>query len=458
MRVFISLAALLTLILSFGAGPSLAQEAPPAEAKRALLVDIQGPIGPAISAHASRAIAHAQDGPYEVVILRIDTPGGLDTAMRDIIKAMLASQVPVAGYVAPSGARAASAGTYILYAAEFAAMAPATNLGAATPISIAPAPRLPRPPSAEEDEDADTGQNAAERKAVNDAVAYIRGLAQRHQRNADWAEQAVRSGASLSAQQALEMQVIDAVLADLPGLLKWLDGRTAEAGGRPRILQTAGLQVEVFEPDWRTRLLAIITNPTVAYMLMMIGIYGLILEGYNPGALVPGVIGGICLLVALFAFQILPVNGAGLALILLGLGLITAEAFVPSFGILGLGGISAFVIGSVMLMDTEVPGYQVPLGMVGAMAVASVALVVVTMTLMLRARRHALVSGPETLIGAEAEAQADFSQHAQGYGGWVWLEGELWQAACPQPVAAGQRLRVVSRSGLILHVQEQLQE
>ncbi len=449
----------LILVLLLGAGTGLAEsvsdQASPAQI--GLVVDINGAIGPAVSSHVVKALTRAEEEHASLVVLRMDTPGGLDTSMREIIKAILNSPVPVIGYVAPGGARAASAGTYILYAAHVAAMAPATNLGAATPIPVA-GPMPPVPPNPDknpENEKAPTlpAGDAAERKMINDAVAYIRSLAEKRGRNADWAEQAVRGGVSLSADQALKKKVIDLVADDLPGLLTKIDGREVDLVNGKQTLATAGIQLETIEPDWRTELLAIITNPTVAYLLMMIGIYGLILEGYNPGGIVPGVVGAICLLLALFAFQILPVNYAGLALIVLGLALLMAEAFVPSFGILGLGGLVAFVFGSIMLMDTDVPGYQVPFALIAATATGGALLIGTTVYLLMKARRHAVVSGAEALLGAQAEAATDFTENEQGFGGEVWLAGEIWQATSQQTLHKGQRLTVVSRNGLTVTVQ-----
>ncbi|MGH8322789.1 MAG: NfeD family protein, partial [Steroidobacteraceae bacterium] len=359
----------------------------------ATVLEINGAIGPATSRYVVRGIESAQNAGSRLVILEVDTPGGLDTSMRDIIRAILASSVPVVTYVAPPGARAASAGTYILYASHIAAMAPATNLGAATPISIGgePTPEPnptsapnPAPDAAPEQERKKPADNTAphnvtsgkaapasptsgkttlptaapqpaptpqpatamERKVVNDAVAYIRSLAELRGRNADWAEQAVRGAASLSATAALQQKVIDVIARDIPDLLAQIDGREVNIGGHAVKLATRDLAIQRMKPDWRTQLLAVITNPTVAYGLMLIGIYGLLFEGYNPGAVLPGVVGTICLLLALFAFQILSVNYAGLALVALGIGMIVAEFFFPTFGSLGLGGLFAFVVGS----------------------------------------------------------------------------------------------------------------
>ena len=360
------------------------QEAP----TTALLLKIDGPIGPAISHYFSQGLKKAQQSGSALVILQMDTPGGLDTAMRDMIKEILASPIPVVTFVAPSGARAASAGTYILYASHVAAMAPATNLGSATPVQIGGEPGTPRPDSDDEpdagkptgpdikepkDKEAkgerrERGADAMERKVINDAVGYLRSLAQLRGRNVEWAEKAVREGANLPASEALESKVIDVVAKDLPDLLQQLDGRKLRMGASEVTLATKALTLEKFDPDWRTELLAVITNPTIAYGLLLIGIYGLLFEGYNPGAVLPGVVGAICLLLALFAFQVLPVNYAGLALIALGTLLVVAEAFVPSFGALGVGGLIAFIIGSIMLFDTSVPGFSIAMPVIAAIA------------------------------------------------------------------------------------------
>jgi membrane-bound serine protease (ClpP class) len=373
--------------------------------------------------------------------------------MRDMIQAILASEVPVVAYVAPSGARAASAGTYLVYASHVAAMAPATNLGAATPVQIGGTP-TPASPPAEQDGDAKKDAkapapgSATERKAVNDAVAYLRGLAELRGRNVEWAEAAVRDGASLPADEALAAGVIDLVATDLPALLQALDGRTVKLKTRDVELRTAGMVLHEVETDWRTELLALVTNPNVAYLLMLIGIYGLLLEGYNPGAIVPGVVGAICLLLALFAFQVLSVNYAGLALIALGVILIVAESFVPAFGALGLGGIIAFVIGSVMLLDNEVPGFSIAWQLIAAMALAGALVLLGIVSFAVRARRQPVVSGIEGLSREVAEAVEDFERQ-----GLVRVHGELWTAVSPEPVRSGQRLRIRKVDGLVIQVE-----
>ncbi|MEA1921267.1 MAG: nodulation protein NfeD, partial [Pseudomonadota bacterium] len=341
-----------------------------ADAKAAVLLDIKGAIGPAVSDYVVRSLKKAEQDKVGVVILRIDTPGGLDAAMRDIIKNILASSVPVVSYVAPNGARAASAGTYILYASHVAAMAPVTNLGSATPVRVGGLPGMPDVPAKPKEDDppekksppSDT-MDTMERKMVNDAVAYIKSLAERHGRNAQWAEQAVREAVNLTAKEALKIGVIDVVAGSLADLLQQLDGREVFMESGKMTLSTGNLIIEHLEPDWRSRLLAVITNPNIAYILMLLGIYGLMFELSNPGYLLPGVVGGICLLLALYSFQVLPINYAGLALMILGMIFMIAEAFVPSFGALGIGGVIAFVFGSVILMNDE--GLRISLPLIG---------------------------------------------------------------------------------------------
>jgi membrane-bound serine protease (ClpP class) len=411
------------------------------------LLTIDGPIGPASADYAVRGIARSAQQGRQLVILKMDTPGGLDTAMRELIKAILTSPVPVATWVAPSGARAASAGTYILYASHIAAMAPGTNLGAATPVEIG----IGSPPPEQKKQTAkDADGSPMARKQVNDAAAYLRGLAQMRGRNADWAERAVREAVSLTAEEALKQHVIEVVAPDVSSLLAQFDGKTVTVLGQARRLETKGVAPIELGPDWRIRLLETVTHPGVALLLMTIGIYGLVFEFMNPGVVAPGVIGTICLLVGLYALQLLPVNYAGLALVLFGLMLMVAEAYLPSFGIVGLGGIVAFVAGALMLVDTDMPGFGIPPVLIGTLGVASALLLFGTARLALATRRRPVTSGAAGLIGATARVER--VAHGGDREGWIRIEGELWQAASGLPLSQSQTVRVVGRKGLTLQV------
>ena len=445
---------LAALILAIAAGLhwALQWKATAQNAGTALLVELDGPIGPAASDYVSRGLETAQDINAKLVILRIDTPGGLDTSTRDIIRDILASPIPVVGYVAPSGARAASAGTYILYACHVAAMAPGTNVGAATPIQIGGG--FPKLPASDEKKEEDVPDHPTlEDKVISDSVAYIRSLAQMRGRNVEWAEQAVREAASISAEDALATQVIEILATDISDLLIQLDGRTVEAAFGVQTLATQGLAISLHEPDWRTRLLAVITDPNIAYILMLIGIYGLIFEFYSPGGIIPGVAGAICLFLALYAFNVLPVNYAGLALLILGVSLMVTEAFVPSFGALGLGGAAAFVIGSIMLLDIEAPGFQVSPVLIGSVAAVSSGLFVFIMMMMMRARQRLVVTGPEELLHSRAEVI-----EWDGRQGRVRVHGELWKACAEEPLKAGLIVDVTGIDGLTLVVSPQKEE
>ncbi len=410
------------------------------------VLGIDDAIGPASADYLIRNLEQAKAQGAQLVVLRLDTPGGLDSAMRLMIKAILASPVPVVSYVAPSGARAASAGTYILYASHVAAMAPGTNLGAATPVQIGGLPGAPKDDKAKPSDDEQT----LARKQVNDASAYIRGLAQLRGRNADWAEQAVREAVSLPATEALRLNVIDLVANDLPALLHQIDGKTLVAAGQPQRLQTRDAVVIEHLPDWRTRLLAVITNPGVALILIMIGVYGLLFEFMNPGSALGGVVGGICLLLALYALQLLPVSFAGVALILLGIAFMVAEAFLPSFGVVGFGGIVAFIAGAVILIDTDAPGFGIPLVLIGTLAVLSALLIGGVAGMAIKARRRALVSGDAGLVGSLVTVTQVMADNPLC--GSVHAQGEQWQVQCTTPLQAGQNVRVTARHGVTLEV------
>lgn len=436
----------------------------------ASVLQIDGPIGPATARYIVHGIEAASRNGSQLVVIELDTPGGLDTSMREIIQSILAAPIPVVSYVYPPGSRAASAGTYILYASHIAAMAPATNLGAATPVSIGAIGEVPEPAeapvsgqsaSSSSRSSVPTGEatSTMERKVINDAVAYIRSLAELRGRNADWAEQAVRGAASLPASAALAQHVIDLIAPDLPTLLDRLDGRQVRVGKRTVTLATRGVGVITMKPDWRTRLLALITDPTVAYGLMLIGIYGLLFEGQNPGAVLPGVAGAIALLLALFAFQILSVNYAGLGLVALGVGLMIAELFFPTYGSLGLGGLIAFVVGSLMLFDTDVPGMNIGLPLIGGLATAGGLLLLGLVYLVTRSLTRPVVTGLQAMVGDRAEVTEPFvGREAPGTGvtparGRVRYRGELWNALSNSALQAGQTARIVKVDGLTLWVE-----
>lgn len=430
----------------------------PVAAASAALIDIDGAIGPATSNYYDYASRQAIARGDALIILRLDTPGGLDGPMRDIIKRILASPVPVVAYVAPSGARAASAGTYILYACHVAAMAPATNLGAATPIPVLG--REPQaPPDAGDEAKGKAGAkpkaqpsrepaDASERKVVNDATAYLRSLAEQRGRNADWAEQAVREGASLSAAAALKLKVVDLVAASPEDLLAQLDGRRIPWGEGTRQLHTRGMAIHDIPPTWRQQWLGVLGNPSVAYLLLLAGIYGLLLEGFSPGAILPGVAGGISLLLALYGFQLLPINYAGLALVALGIVLIVAETVVTSAGILGTGGVISFVAGSLLLFDSDVPGFSIPLGLIGGVAAAAALLMLFSLGLLWRSARRPPVQAEAGLAGRDAVALEDFAAE-----GWVEVRGERWRARSHVPVRRGEQLRVLQVRNLLLIVE-----
>ena len=444
---------ILSLLLLFVASNLLAENSEQNTDNPNSIVELtlEGVIGPSTDDYIQRALDTAMKQATELVVIRMDTPGGLDAAMRRIIKNIISSPIPIAVYVAPSGARAASAGTYILYASHIAAMAPGTNLGAATPVQIGgiSPPSLPDKTKGDEAKpEPESSKDSMKQKLVNDAAAYIRGLAQLRGRNEQWAEKAVREAASLSASEALKLNVIDIVATSLADLMRQVNGREVEVQNHKRTINTTGLTVIQLKPDWRTQLLSVITNPNVAYILMLIGIYGLIFEFSNPGSIFPGTIGAISLLLAMYSFQLLPINYAGMALILLGISLMIAEAFQPSFGVLGIGGVVSFVIGSIILMDTEAPGFGIDLSIIITFAVISVAMFVFIIGMAIKSRERPVVSGLEELVGGYARVVDDFDDT-----GNVSIHSEIWNARASMPLLKGQQVRVTAVKGLVLEVE-----
>lgn len=422
----------------------------PAFAATVKVAEIHGAISPASAAYFLRALDEAQRTKADLLVLKLDTPGGLDSAMRQMIQGILASPVPVATWVAPSGARAASAGTYILYASHVAAMAPGTNLGAATPVAIGIGGDAAKPADkvADKDKGSAPSGSAMEKKAVHDAAAYIRSLAQLRGRNAEWAERAVRQAESLSAEEAAKQKVVDFIAADLPDLLRQADGRRVKLAAGEATLSLAGAAVVGVERNWQERLLAAIADPNIALILMMLGVYGLLFEFYTPGFGVAGIIGAICLLLALYALAMLPINATGALLVLLGIALMATEAFVPSFGAFGIGGIVAFVAGSLMLIDADVPGLQISLAFIVPLAAASALVLGGVGAFALRSRRRPVVAGVEAMAGGRAEALEDFERE-----GWVLAFGERWKARSAAPLKNGAQARIVAVDGLTLVVE-----
>ncbi|MBB4373589.1 membrane-bound serine protease (ClpP class) [Bradyrhizobium sp. cir1] len=428
--------------------PSSAEES----GRVALIVSIDGAIGPASASYVKEALAKASERRAEVVLLRMNTPGGLNSSMREIIADVLASPIPVVGYVAPSGAHAASAGTYILYATHIAAMAPGTNIGAATPVQIGgPLPGLPGGTPDKGGKDKKDGDRESEpkdamtAKATNDAVAFIRSLAELRGRNVDWAEKAVREAATLSANAALEAHAIDLVARDQAELLRQLDGRVVEvAGGKTQRLVTRDAAVEAVDPGRISRFLAVITDPNVAFILLMVGIYGLIFEFMSPGAVAPGVVGAICLLIGLYALNLLPVNYAGFALMLVGLVLLTIEAFNPTV-VIGLGGIIAFVLGALMLFRGEAPGYQLSWWVIGITTAVFAGFALVVLGSLRRVRMAPALVGAKAMRGLPAEV-LDWD----GNEGHVFAHGERWRARGAETFKPGEMAEVANVVDLTL--------
>ncbi|KQX99470.1 serine protease [Rhodanobacter sp. Root480] len=449
-RWLLLLAILLALTATAAPAPT------PANSPMVARVSLNGPIGPAAAEYFDDASERAVADGAVAIVLQLNTPGGLSDSMRQIIAGMLASKVPVLAYVAPGGARAASAGTYILYAAQIAAMAPATHVGAATPVKLGGSTPMPLqkpdagPAAASSSGKAAASEDAESNKVLNDSIAYIRSLAQLRGRDAAWAEQAVRGAATLTASEAAQKHVIDFVANDATDLLAKASGRRVQVDGETVTLQLADATVRDYAPGSRSRFLGIITNPTIAYLLLLAGIFGLGLEALHPGAMLPGIVGGIALLVGLYALQLLPVNYAGLALMALGIGLLVAEAVTPTVGVFGVGGLVSFVLGSMMLMNTGVPGYAVNLGVIGGIAVCAAGLLVLVVWLVFRSRRSLQVTGDDAMRSDVAELLEPVGDNNET---WVLVRGERWRARCATALPSGARVRVVGREGLLLRVE-----
>ena len=402
-------------------------------------LNVKGAVGPATSNYLKDGISFATSQNAQIIVIELDTPGGLSTSMREMIQEILNSPIPIVTYVSPKGARAASAGTYLLYASHIAAMAPGTNLGAATPINLMPSPKISDSNS--------SGISTLEKKVINDSAAYIKSLAELNDRNASWAQEAVREAKSISAEDALKFGVIDLMARDTKELLIKLDGRVVNVSDQNVTLKTEGAIMHNFEPDWKTRFLSIITNPNIAYIFLLIAIYGVFFELMNPGAIIPGVIGLISGIVASYSLNMIPFNYAGLLLIVLGISFMVAEVFISGFGILGIGGVVAFGFGSLLLFDTDALGSDISLSLIIAFSLVSLAFFILVMRFFVKSRSKKVVTGAEEMLRAAAEV---IESNESGY--LVRCHGETWSARSKEKLTVGQRVQVVELSGLILKI------
>lgn len=422
------------------------------------VLTIEGAIGPATSHHITKALQKAAEDSVELVVIRLDTPGGLVDSLRTIVQDVLSSPVPVCTYVAPNGARAASAGTYLSYASHISAMCPVSNIGSSTPVTMGSSPNkvpgLPGTPNSpnesEETEDAtENSTSAMDRKILEDSVAYIKSLAELRGRNVEWAEKTVREAANLTASEALDLNVTDYIAEDVRDLLEQIHGSTIEnVAGNTVVMDTADALVVEIETDWVYEFLKIITNPNVAYLLLIVGINAIIIELYNPGLGGAGILGIICLVLGAYALHLLPLNYAGLALLAVGVILFIAEAITPSYGIFGLGGIVSFIAGSLLLYDTDIPAFQISFAVVAAISTVTALLLIFVIRTALKQRKKGPVSGLDGLIGKEARVLADFTDE-----GRVFAEGETWTATADVPLARNDRVVVRDINGLTLKVE-----
>ncbi|HUJ17673.1 MAG TPA: nodulation protein NfeD [Nitrospirota bacterium] len=431
---------LFAVLLLVFAGPPLVLSRPssgqspqphPDGARTVYLITVDAPITPVVSEYITRSIDTASRDNAEAIIIQLDTPGGLVDSMREIVKKMMAAEVPVVVYVAPPGARAASAGVFLTMAAHIAAMAPGTHIGAAHPVTME-----------------GKMDKTMETKVVNDLAAMARNVAEQRGRNMKWADDAVRKSVSITDTEAVREHVVDLIANDVPSLLREIDGRTVDLVLRKKTLQTANAEVHRIDMGFRYRLLEIISNPNIAYILMILGFYGLYFELSNPGAIFPGVAGAICLILAFYALHTLPINYAGLMLILLAIGLFIAEAFITSHGVLGVGGVIAMAIGSVMLINSPIPSLRISWTVIVPVVALSALLFIVTVTLAVRIQRERADTGKEGMIGLEGEARTDI--HASGQ---VFVHGEYWNCWSDTPIPKGARVKVMAVEGLKLKVE-----
>ena len=401
-----------------------------------LELEIQGAIGPASSQYLHEGIKKAVDINADMVLVKLDTPGGLSTSMHEMIQDITNARIPCIMYVAPRGARAASAGTYLMYASTVAVMAPGTNIGAATPISLIPTNNAKIKEI-----------STSEKKAINDATAYIKSLAEMSDRNVTWGLDAVQNAKSISAKEALQIGVIDFIAENTKELIAKLDGKVVKIANESLTLKTKGATIIAYEPDWKTRFLYMITNPNIAYILLLVAMYGIFFELMNPGMVLPGVVGVISGVIALYALNMIPFNYAGLLLIILGISFMIIEVFVVGFGVLGVGGVLSFAMGSLLLFDANTLGNSVSIPLVIAFSLASLAFFILVIRLFVSARDSKVVSGVEEMVGLHAEV-IDVSD--EGYR--VECHSEVWNAVSEEKLTIGQRVEVLAISGLELKV------